>query len=93
MIATHCQPSFNSVLDFTFVSGTATEWSPTSTILMAQPGFCPDDNTMPDHRPLMATFDLSGSEQSGLRQSLLERITAIERELEELRHIVEDLEE
>jgi hypothetical protein len=89
LIRTHCS-HHNSVLDFVFVAGEARLWDGTAEILPADPSYCPDDNTTSDHRMVLAAFDLSGG-NGGLRAQLLQRVTAIETELEELRRMVEGM--
>jgi hypothetical protein len=48
---------FNSVLDFVFVSGSAKRWAVNSTIIVKAGDF-PETDFTPDHRPVMAVFDL-----------------------------------
>ena len=52
---TQKSPSFNSVLDFVFVSKAAAPFAGTSTIIVRN-GDIPDDGDMSDHRPVAATF-------------------------------------
>jgi hypothetical protein len=87
LVPTHCGRRQN-VLDFVFTSGPAGHWRPTSRILDAQPSFCPDDSERSDHRPVAATFDLDLAHRLALRDASLERIAAIEAELEILRGLI-----
>jgi hypothetical protein len=48
---------YNSVLDFVFVANGAREWTARSEIVIAPNDF-PDNDTTPDHRPVIAWFDL-----------------------------------
>ncbi len=48
---THCS-SYNSVLDFAFVSPTVLDWAPVSEILTPDPDWCPDGPEQSDHRPV-----------------------------------------
>ncbi len=91
LIPTQCHTQFHSVLDFVFVTQPVQGWNPTATIEMAQPGYCPDDDTTSDHRPILATFNLSVTEEAGLRQRMLRRIGEIQEELRELEGLVEEL--
>jgi hypothetical protein len=52
---------------------------------------CPDDDTTSDHRPVLAAFELGDGEVTP-KQQILERIEAIESELESLKRLVEELE-
>ena len=56
---TQCGSSFQSVLDFVFVSGAAQEWGGTSAIETSHAAFCPDDRDdarSSDHRPVLGMF-------------------------------------
>jgi endonuclease/exonuclease/phosphatase (EEP) superfamily protein YafD len=86
---THCS-HHNSVLDFVFAAGDARTWDGLAEILPADPSYCPDDNTTSDHRMVVAAFDLSAG-NGGLRAQLLQRLTAIETELQEVRRMVEGM--
>ena len=51
-------------------------------------------NATSDHRPVLATFTLSGSApQTGSRAAILERIERIESELRDLKALIEQLPE
>jgi len=55
LVKTQKSPSYNSVLDFVFVSKAAAPFAGTSTIIVRS-GDIPDDGNMSDHRPVAATF-------------------------------------
>jgi endonuclease/exonuclease/phosphatase family metal-dependent hydrolase len=79
----------NSVLDFVFVSGAAKRWAVSSTIIVKAGDF-PDTGATPDHRPVMALFDLEGSSQITL-DDVLDKIVVLENELSSLKQMVESL--
>jgi endonuclease/exonuclease/phosphatase family metal-dependent hydrolase len=83
--------SFDSVLDFVFVSGEAQDWEATSEIIVVAGDF-PDDRTTSDHRPLLAHFQIETTPVV-TRQMLLDRITQLEQELADLKALVEQLPE
>lgn len=60
---TQCNPRFNSILDFTFVTGAAKSWQANSAILFAENDYCLREKLgFSDHRPVVATFEIpSGS--------------------------------
>ena len=93
LIPTNCHETYRSVLDFVFVTEGTQAWTPSSRIEMAQADYCPDDHRTSDHRPILATFDLSAREDATLREALLQHIAAIERELQALRRRVERLDQ
>lgn len=58
LVTTQCSGwpcSYNSILDFVFVAGPARDWNIASEIVVTENDF-PDDNTTPDHRPVMAVI-------------------------------------
>lgn len=55
LVKTQKSPSYNSVLDFVFVSRAAKPFARSSTIIVRD-GDIPDDERMSDHRPVAATF-------------------------------------
>ena len=57
LIKSQCAEEYDSVLDFVFVSTPASSWSGSSEIIVV-PGDCPDDNLTPDHRPVIARFEM-----------------------------------
>lgn len=92
LLKTQCDPNFNSVLDFVFVTGAAKAWPATSEIQFPETSYCQDDSQRSDHRPLHAVLTLAAPQpENDFRARLLERIEAIERELQELRRLVEQM--
>ena len=88
LIKTH-DSAHNSVLDFVFVSGLAKPWTQNSTILV-KPGDFPDDHRTSDHRPVKGVFDLSAT-PSVSKADVLERIDALQNDLNELKELVEKM--
>lgn len=100
LVKTQCSEQFNSVLDFIFVAGGAQQWNGRSEILFASADYCPDDERKSDHRPVRAQFAVAqptalapapaardgDTEMDALRR----RIEALERELGELRRLIEE---
>ena len=88
--------SYNSVLDFVFVSGTLTASGAESDIIRRAGDF-PDDNTTSDHRPVRGRIPLDldaggggGEVDVQLRRNILARIDAIEAELAALRALLSE---
>jgi len=54
LVMTQCNAQYASVLDFFFVSGAAQDWPRSSRMLQNYAGYCHDDATRPDHRPVRA---------------------------------------
>jgi hypothetical protein len=81
--------SYNGVLDFVFVSGDAKNWAVSSTILKVPNDF-PDTDETSDHRPVRARFDLSQG-GTATKQDILNKIEELERNVEELKSVVENL--
>lgn len=84
-----------SVLDFVFLANEEGAISGSSKIVVAD-GDLPDNNDTPDHRPVLAelTFGAGVTPAApvvSLRQQLLNRIAAIDRELADLRTLVEGM--
>ena len=80
--------SFNSVLDFVFVGNGARNWAAESTIVV-EAGDFPDTNQTPDHRPVRAEFSFGGAEGDDCNKAaILQKIAAIEAELEELKALI-----
>jgi len=96
LVRTQCS-SFDSVLDFFFVSGEAKQWKNTSEILFADDAaYCPDNNLRSDHRPLLATFTIAPvtpeiPAEAPTRAQLLKMIAELETKLGELKRLVEKL--
>ncbi|MCP4611469.1 MAG: hypothetical protein GY845_22375 [Planctomycetes bacterium] len=90
MIRTH-DSYYNSVLDFIFLANYADIISGESEIVV-RPNDFPDDNTTPDHRPVKAVLNIGPpTDQSQLRQQMLQRIAELEQELDELRALAEQM--
>lgn len=92
LLKTQCDPQFNSVLDFVFVAGDARDWQGTSEILFQEPGYCTANNQHSDHRPVRAEFTFGGEPPpvDDFEALLLQRIEAIEQQLEELKQMIRD---
>ncbi len=61
LVPTHCDSTYNTILDFIFVGNSAINWPvKESAILFADPnsGYCPDTDIKSDHRPVMATVEI-----------------------------------
>lgn len=56
IVATHCSPRYDTVLDFVFISGQVQPRSASSKILYPEANYCPDTPQKSDHRPVQATF-------------------------------------
>jgi hypothetical protein len=82
---------YDSVLDFVFVAGGAQDWQATGSIVTWEDDF-PDDHLHPDHRPVSATFVLGGGApptiDPALRLQILERLDALEQEIQALRALL-----
>jgi hypothetical protein len=91
LVKTQCSQRFDSVLDFIFVAGEATEWTSSSDILFPEPAYCPDDSDKSGHRPVQATFQTSTDEGPSMRDILLRRIQKVEEELNALKALVEEM--
>ncbi|MGF1495894.1 MAG: endonuclease/exonuclease/phosphatase family protein [Elainellaceae cyanobacterium] len=62
LTATFCSERYNSILDFIFVAHDAAAWSVRSSEVLyadSPAGYCPDTRATSDHRPVMATFEIS----------------------------------
>jgi hypothetical protein len=93
IIKTNCS-SHNSVLDFVFVSGTAQQWSSSSSILFPEPSYCSNEASRSDHRPMLAAFELGAPTRPSptvTKGQLLERLESIQRELDSLKRLIESL--
>jgi endonuclease/exonuclease/phosphatase family metal-dependent hydrolase len=88
LVRTQC--SYNSVLDFVFVSGEAKRWAVQAAI-DARTNDCPDDANKSDHRPITATFTITGTPVTTVnrREEILQRIRGLEEQLRQLRVLVE----
>jgi hypothetical protein len=93
IIKTNCSPH-NSVLDFVFVSGTAQQWSSSSSILFPELSYCSNEASRSDHRPMLAAFELGAPTRPSptvTKEQLLERLEGIQRELDSLKRLIESL--
>lgn len=73
LVSTQCNPNYNSVLDFVFVSGEAKQWTRESSILETDPAYCVDTPRTSDHRPVEAVIvvpDLVPGEAPGASPTL-----------------------
>ena len=80
----------NSVIDFVFVANMPVTWNSESEIIKA-PGDFPDDNSTPDHRPLLGSFNINSEHPDScntLKERILIRIGQLETELEGLKTLV-----
>lgn len=95
ILKTHCSNRFNSILDFVFLANQPQTWQATSEILFPQSSYCPDDSSTSDHRPVAASILFAGDgggndDIDETKVELLERIEALERELEALRQLINE---
>jgi hypothetical protein len=92
LITSQCNPNFNSVLDFCFVNGAARNLALTSVILQ-EANDCCNPAANPDHRPLRTEFELGAVAPTPVptRAELLQRLEAIERQIAELRTLIQRL--
>jgi endonuclease/exonuclease/phosphatase family metal-dependent hydrolase len=92
LVPTNCS-GHRSVLDFVFVSGDAQSWEAESEVLFPEDSYCPDTSSTSDHRPILARFDLAREDTDEVtgKEAVLRKVEALERELAELRALVEAL--
>lgn len=90
ILKTHCSNRFNSILDFIFLAHQAPTWQATSEILFPEDSYCPDNSAKSDHRPVLATIQFADVEPDDTKTQLLERIQELERQLEELRQLINE---
>jgi hypothetical protein len=88
LVRSQCNPNFDSVLDFVFVNTAARPLALTSVILQ-EANDCGNAAANPDHRPLRAEFELGAVAPAPTRAELLQRIEAIERQIQELRTLIQ----
>lgn len=87
---TGCNRRYDSILDFTFVSGAAKGWQASSQILFPEAEYCSKESSgYADHRPVLATFNLSNSTPKVSKDELLRRIDKILTEVKELKSAIE----
>jgi len=89
LIATHCSPH-SRILDFVFLANATGVMTGTSEVLQV-PGDCPDDDRTPDHRPVRALLTIGNGDEPSLKQQILDRIAQMERELAELKALLEQM--
>lgn len=87
LVRTQC--SYNSVLDFVFVSGEARGWSYQSAI-DHRPSDCPDDARSSDHRPIMTTFTVGVGGGGNLVESLGDAVNADTADREEMKRLLRE---
>lgn len=91
LVKSQCSPEFNSVLDFVFVSTAAQKWKVNRSEIIVKENDCIDDAEKPDHRPLIAVFDMSAAGNTNIdKNEILRRIDLLEKQLKELKTIVQD---
>lgn len=96
LLRTQCS-NYDSVLDFVFLAGPATEWSTTSKILESQSDYCPDNSIRSDHRPILAEINMTPDSTltapitPTLRTLLLQQLEVIDQSLKETRTLIESL--
>lgn len=84
---------YNSVLDFVFIRNIPEKWKPVSEIIQ-YPNDFPDNDQTSDHRQVQAVFKLKVTSDISIedfREQLLERISAVENELKELKEWARDI--
>jgi hypothetical protein len=92
LIRSQCNPNFDSVLDFVFVNTTAQPLALASVILQ-EANDCGNVAANPDHRPLRAEFEFGAVSPTPTptRAELLQRIEALERQIIELKGLIQRL--
>lgn len=90
MVPSQCDETFQSILDFVFVSSGAMTWKASSEIIVI-PGDCPDNDQTSDHRPLKAIFSLPETVEVATKEQILRRLEAIQNEVVQLRALVQQL--
>jgi hypothetical protein len=90
LVRSQCNPNYNSILDFVFVSMRARSFALTSEVLQ-ETNDCGNAAVNPDYRPLKAEFDFidASADQGPTRAELLQRIEALERQILELKALVQ----
>jgi hypothetical protein len=89
-IKSQCNPNFDSVLDFVFVN-TAARPLALNSVILQEANDCGNVAANPDHRPLKAEFELGAVAPAPTRAELLQRIEALERQIQELRTMIQRL--
>lgn len=99
LVRSQCSEEFDSVLDFVFVANPVPSWSSSSEIIVVA-GDCPDNDLTPDHRPVIARFEMqepvpsdASAAVSGAttKQQLLQRLEALEAEMRRLKELINRL--
>jgi endonuclease/exonuclease/phosphatase family metal-dependent hydrolase len=90
LLSSQCNPEFNSVLDFCFVNAAARPFALASEILQAA-NDCGNAAANPDHLPLRTEFELGAIAPAPTRAEILQRLEAIERQIQELRTLIQRL--
>jgi hypothetical protein len=90
LVRSQCNTNNNIILDFVFVSMAARAFALTSEILQ-EANDCRNTAVNPDYRPLKAVFDFIGApaDPGPSRAELLQRIEALEREILELKALMQ----
>jgi hypothetical protein len=83
LIKTQCSPSYNSVLDFIFVSNLFKQPENKSEILLTETSYCTDNTSEEsDHRPINALIGTSVTvTQNAVKDQILRSVAKIEEEL------------
>ena len=89
LVATHCSPQ-NRILDFVFLANATGVMTGASEVLEV-PGDCPDDDRTSDHRPIRAVLTIGHGGTPSLREQILDRIAQMERDLAELKALLEQM--
>jgi hypothetical protein len=90
LVRSQCNPNYNTILDFVFVSLKARPFALTSEILQ-ETNDCANAMLNPDYRPLKADFDFIGAaaDSGPTRAELLRRIEDLERQILELKALMQ----
>ena len=93
LIATHCSDD-NSIDDFVFLANAAGAITGSAEVLEVS-GDCPDTTVAPAHRPVRTVLTVGSNDDNddepSLKEQILQRIAQLERELAELKALVERL--
>ncbi len=84
-ISTQCSTKYNSVLDFIFVSGEATNWEAETEVLFPDGSYCANEpNGGADHRPIVAVLKPNADAPPSTDDEILSEIERLREQLEEL---------
>ena len=64
LVATTCDAG-NRIQDFVFIAGAAASWAARSEVMFPQNNYCPDSDRTSSHRPVQASFAVSGDSLAG----------------------------